>query len=276
MGRMLRVNLPKPRWQVIISIGFTVATLGELLSEQFWIEDDSNAILGYPLYGDNYSPLIEKMKRNGKKVILKLDSDGNIAYPLQRDYFRIPLKERLTLRNVLGDLWWHLPFESLKRRRHKAVATEVIKRFELCDSVIIESPGALTNLTYFLSEWGRADLAKKAIFVPNPVRPEFIDGKIDEKQKVVASFGRWDDYQQKNTRLMVKTAVAFLSRRFDYRFIIFGKGTELVNHYLETAPMKVKERVEVLGFVEDTRIVQFSWDADLFVCPAGKAFYSIC
>jgi len=253
----------------------TTVSFDELYSEQFWLKNDSDAIVSYPLLGDNYSPLIEKLKRSGKKVLLKLDSDGNIAYPLQRDYFRVPLRERFTLRNILGDLWWHLAFESLKRRRHAPVAAEVIKRFELCDAVIIESPAALDNLNYFLDAWGRPDLTKKTVFVPNPVRPDFIGGKIRKKQKLVVSFGRWDDYQQKNTRLMVKTAVAFLEKRADYRFTIFGKGTELVKHYLDHAPLNVKERVDVLGFVEETKIVELLACARTIFVPSRWESFSI-
>jgi glycosyltransferase involved in cell wall biosynthesis len=254
---------------------FTAVQLDELHSDQFWKKNDSEVIIGYPLYGENYSPLIEKMKRSGKKVILKLDSDGNIAYPLQRDYFRVPLKERLNLHNILGDLWWRLALESMKRKRHAGVASELIKRFELCDSVIIESPGALENLRFFLSSWGRSDLNIKTTFVPNPIRPEFIESKILTKQKLVVSVGRWDDYQQKNTRLMVKTALDFLKKRPDYSFKIFGKGTELVKHYLASASIEVKERIEVLGFVEDSKILEYLSEAQILFVPSRWESFSI-
>ena len=76
-------------------------TLKEFYDEEFWLKNDSDAIIAYPLQGAYYSPLIEKMKQGKKKVFLKFDSDGRMAYPLERHSFRVPLKERFTARNLV-------------------------------------------------------------------------------------------------------------------------------------------------------------------------------
>ena len=253
----------------------TQSALKEFYYEEFWLKNDSDVIIAYPLQGALYSPLIEKMKLGGKKVLLKFDSDGRIAYPLQRHYLRIPLHERLTVRNLISDVWWRLPFKSLKRKRHAKVAAETIRQVELSDEVIIESPDALSNLNFFLAAWGRRDLIKKTRFIPNPVSPEFVEGEIGKKENIAISYGRWSDFRQKNTQVMVETIVEFLMERRDYKFIIFGKGTEEVKNLLGDAPENIKERIEILGFVEREKIKGYLTNAKIFFAPSRWESFSI-
>ena len=250
-------------------------SLKEFYEEEFWLKNDSDVIVAYPLQGAYYSPLIKKMKAGGKKVLLKFDSDGRISYPLQRHSFRVPLNERFTVGNLVSEVWWHLAPTSSKRSRHTKVAAETIKQIEQSDSAIIESPDALANLNYFLTAWGRKDLIKKTHFIPNPVTPEFVEGESGKKENIAVSYGRWDDYKQKNTRVMVETAVAFLKERLDYKFIIFGNGTELVKKLLEVAPGNVKDRIEILGFVEREKIKAHLSDAKIFFVPSKWESFSI-
>lgn len=243
-------------------------SLHELQTPEFWSNEDSDTIIAYPLQGKLYSPLLEKMKAAKKKVILKLDSDGRIGYPLQRTYHRIPLRERLTVNDIVSNVYWRFAPDSFKRRKHASIAAELAKQIELSDATVIESPEALANLNYFLAAWGRSDLISKTRFVPNPVTPEFLETDIGKKEKVVLSFGRWDDYRQKNTRVMVETAVDFLEQKKDYRFIIFGGGEKLVKQFLNDAPVAIRERIEVLGFVERPKIKELLVGAQMFFIPS--------
>ncbi len=70
---------------------------------------------------------------------------AKIAYPLQRHIHRIPLKERLTLGNVVSEAYWRFAPSNLKRRKHAAVAAESIHQMELANAAIIESPLALAK-----------------------------------------------------------------------------------------------------------------------------------
>lgn len=250
--------------------------LNEFYKEEFWLQNDSDVIIAYPFFhGAWYSQLIEKMKSGGKKVLLKLDSDGKIAYPLQRHYHRVPLRERLTIRDVMSDVFWCLPSKSLKRRKHASVAAEIIKQIDLSNAVIIESPEALANLNYFLAAWGRIDLIKKTHFIPNPVTPEFVEGEIGQKNKSAVSHGRWEDYSVKNTGLMVETVVAFLTHRQDYKFIIFGTGTDQVKALLNGAPQSIRDRIDVRGYVEHENVKDIVRNARLLFVPSRWESFSI-
>ncbi len=243
--------------------------------EDFWLKNDSDTIVTYHAQGKSNVPLIEKMKLGGKKVILKFDSDGRIAYPLQRHHHRVPLLERLTIRNVISDAYWRLPSKSLKRRKHAAVAAEITKQIELCSAAIIESPEALSNLNYFLAAWGRSNLIKKTHFIPNPVTPEFVEGEISKKDNIAVTHGRWDDFTVKNTGVMVETVVEFLKQRQEYRFIIFGSGTDQVKKLLELAPQNVRDRITIQGFVEHQNVKDMLENAKLLFVPSRWESFSI-
>lgn len=257
------------------AFSFTQSLLEEVYTDLFWLKNDSNVILAYPLQGALYSPLIEKMKANGKKVLLKFDSDGRIAYPLQRNYLRIPLHERLSIHNLVSDTWWRLPFKTLKRRRHAQFAAEIIRQIELSDATIIESPDALSNLNFFLAAWGRSDLIKKTYFIPNPVTPEFVYAEIGKKENIAISHGRWDDFTVKNTKVMVETVVEFLKLRHDFRFIIFGTGTKIVKSLIEKAPEDIRNRIEILGYMEHTKVVDFLRNAKIIFVPSRWESFSL-
>ena len=259
----------------IPKFGLIQKPLSEFYNGQFWLSDDSDVIIAYPLQGALYSPLIEKMTLGGKKVLLKFDSDGRIAYPLQRHDLRIPLHERMTVHNLISDVWWRLPFKSLKRRKHAKVAAETIRQIELSDAAIIESPDALSNLNFFLAAWGRSDLIKKTRFIPNPVTPEFVEGEVGTKENIVVSHGRWDDFRVKNTQVMAETIVEFLKNRVDYRAVIFGSGIEKVKSLIADAPQNVKDRIEISGYIEHEKVKGILRNAKMLFVPSRWESFSI-
>jgi glycosyltransferase involved in cell wall biosynthesis len=243
--------------------------------EDFWLKNDSDAIVTYHAQGKTNLPLMEKMKTGGRKVILKLDSDGKIAYPLKRHRHRVPLRERLTVANAVSDAYWCLAPKSLKRRKHAAFATEITKQIELCNATVIESPEALSNLNYFLTKWDRSDLIKKTHFIPNPVTPEFVEGEIGKKENIAVTHGRWDDYTVKNTFVMVETVVEFLTKRQDFRFIIFGSGIDRVVKLLEAAPQNIRDRVTMGGFMEHEKVQETLQSAKMLFVPSRWESFSI-
>jgi glycosyltransferase involved in cell wall biosynthesis len=253
----------------------TQGALTEFYNQEFWLKNDSDVIIAYPLQGALYSPLIKKMKLGKKKILLKFDSDGKIAYPLQRHHLRIPLNERLTVHNLVSDVWWRLPFKSLKRRKHAKVAAETIRQVELSDGALIESPEALSNLNYFLAAWGRSDLIKKTHFIPNPVTPEFVEGEVGAKENIVVSHGRWDDFKVKNTHVMAETIVEFLKNRPDYRAVIFGSGIEKVKTLIADAPKNVKDRIEISGYIEHEKVKDILKNAKILFVPSRWESFSI-
>jgi hypothetical protein len=246
------------------------ASWDELRDEQFWLKNDSDVVLAYTWLDYLYTPLLDRIKLSGKKVLIKSDSDGHIGYPLMPRDLRVPLFEelahtpKLALRSATVRLWYRLPFGFLHSRK----AMKRIRQIELSDGVIIESPDALSNINYFLNAWERRDLIKKTQFVPNPVAPDFIDSKIGNKEKIVVSMGRWYDIRQKNSAIMMKVIIEFLKNRSDYSSVILGVGTDIIRRLIRNAPKDVAERIRILGFVERRRVKEVLSNARIFFMPS--------
>jgi len=243
-------------------------TLDEFKSEQFWLKNDSDVILAYTWLLDFYTPFIEEMKMSEKQVLVKSDSDGRIGYPLPTSVMRAPLREEKTVRNLARHVWWRFPFKFLHSTKLK------IRQIELSDGVIIESPDALSNLNYFLATWGRRDLIKKTHFIPNPVAPEFITSKIGKKENIIVASGRWAD-KAKNTQLMAKTIVEFLKERRDYSSVIVGTRIEKVQSCIEDIPRNVRDRLNIVGFIEPNKIKDVLSNAKILFAPSRWESFSL-
>jgi glycosyltransferase involved in cell wall biosynthesis len=74
---------------------------------------------------------------------------------------------------------------------------------------------------------------------------------------------------------MAETVVNFLTQRQDYRFMIFGSGTDQVNRLLESAPQNVRDRITVLGFIEHEKVQEKLKNAKLLFVPSRWESFSI-
>jgi glycosyltransferase involved in cell wall biosynthesis len=241
-------------------------TVNAYYTEKFWSQEDSDVVICYTWLMKNYSPIIKEIKSAGKKVLIKCDNDGRIGYPFKSHFIRVPLLERLTLSNVMINLWWALPFKFLHAKR----ATQIIEQIEVSDLVLIESPDAASNISFFLTVWKRKDLIKKIYFLPNPVTPDFVNGKIGRKENIVVSVGRWDDPNDvKNTRVLIKAVVDFLNEKPEYKSVILGSGGEKIKSLINNnCPKNVLDRINILGPVEHKRISDFLMNAKIFFLPS--------
>ncbi len=249
-------------------------TWDELTNDAFWAKYNSDAVVAYTWINSAYTPLVEKIKASGKKVILKADTDGRIGYPLVPVRMRIPLLENITVENITGHVLWQLPFKSL-HHRSAGTAAERIKQIELSDGVIVESPDALANLNYFLAAWGRKDLIKKTHFVPDPVTPDVMNAEIGKKENILVTFGRWEALAQKNTKVMVESVAQFLEERKDYTAVIFGSGGAIVKSFAQNIPKPIADRMTLLGFVERRKIKQILSTAKIFYTPSRWESFGI-
>lgn len=253
----------------------TQATWNELNSDAFWRKHDADVILAYTWLNEALIPLLERIKSNGKKVLVKVDSDGQLGYPMIPATLRVPFSEDRTVRSLAGRLWWELPSNYLQAHRAQKVAMGRIRQIEVADGVIIESPDALANLNYYLTAWARPDLIKKTYFVPDPVAPDFVDAKIGKKENIVVSYGRWQAFQQKNTAGMAETLTRFLEVKHDYKSFIFGGGKDIIDKLTQNLPQDIAERLAFLGYVERSRINQILSSAKIFFMPSRWESFGI-
>jgi len=244
-----------------------VAKKEEFYSNNFWSKLDSDLIIFYSWLSKVYTPIVKVIKKRGKKVLIKADNDGCIGYPLLTHQLKTPLFKGSFVKNVFHQIEWRLHLKSFYSKN--------IEQIELSDGVIIESPDALSNLNYFLANWGRKDLIQKNYFVPNPVTPEFINCKVGKKENIVIAVGRWEDEVPKNTKLMVETLTEFLEYKKNYRAVIVGSGKKNVEKFLRGVSKEIKNRIEITGPKEHGKIKDFLLPAKIFFMPSRWESFGI-
>lgn len=238
------------------------AKSGDLISANFWKNLESNTIIFY--HGlRHYKKHFQAIKVAHKKIIVKLDFDGQLWYPLH--YFSSQRFRHASglLRRLARIIKWSIPFW------RKAIVQADLKQLEMADAVIIESPEALTNLVYLLNYWRRPDLIEKTYFVPSPVTPIFSDETLlPPKENIIISIGRWDDLRQKNTKLMIKTLAVFLRREKNYTAKIIGSGKDIVEKLLSRYANDVSDRIEVTGPLSHDKLKKHLMAAKIFFMPS--------
>lgn len=238
------------------------AKSSDLISVNFWKNLESNVVVFY--HGlRHYKKHFQAIKAAQKKIIVKLDSDGQLWYPLH--YFPSQRFRHTSglLRRLGRIIKWSIPFW------RRAIVQADLRQLEMADAVIIESPEALNNLIYLYNYWAKPELAAKTYVVPNPVEPLFLDAStVSEKDNIIVSVGRWDFQEAKNPKLLVKTLVNFLHSKKDYQAKIVGSGENIIRKLLNGHGNDISDRVEILGHLTHDQLLHHLRTAKIFFMPS--------
>ncbi len=238
----------------------------ELYNTKFWERSDSDVIIMYSWLSIRYTSLVEIMKLSGKKIIIKSDSAGRIGYPVIPYRLNVPIFSNYFIK----DIW-----RQAKRFPLKILYEKMIKQIELSDGVIIESPDAVSNLSYFLTRWDREDLIKKIYCVPNPVTPDIIESGLKTKENIVVCVGRWEDKAPKNTKMMIKVLLNFLKYREDFRVIIIGSGENIIKNLIKNESENIKQRIQITGQIDHNKIKDYFLISKIFFMPSRWESFGI-
>lgn len=227
---------------------------------------DFDAFIVYSWLNHRNTYFIELLKNLGKIVIVKADSDGRIGS------FRGP-KKRFENLFFMRPPSWKIPLRFLKRFFAIGYATIdflQLKQFELADFIVIECPEAAQNLSFFLSEYGRSDLAKKIRVIPNPVTEDISNLVVNDKEKenIVVSVGRWEDFIQKNTKTLIRSLTKFLELKSSWRVILIGSGESILRSYLSKVPLDISKRISIVGVVPHDEIKKYMVRSRIFFMPS--------
>lgn len=236
-------------------------------SDAFWAHADVDVVLFFSRLDPRNTPLLERIKAYGKKLIVKADSDGTLGYPLVPNYLRTLSFFKDPIGWILRNAKWRMPIAKF--------VTEKIEQIRLADAVVIESPEALSNAAHVLDYWGYKNLVGKLNFVPNPVAPDVLRSPPRHKENVVVASGRWEDEGVKNTKVLVRVLADFLRKRPDYKSVIIGTGADHVNQLTQSLTQSVRARMEIRGFVERPEVAEILSVARIFFMPSRIESFGI-
>lgn len=234
----------------------------DLLDVDFWKNSKSDIIIFY--HGlRHYKNHFQAIKAAREKIIVKLDSHGQLWYPLHYFHSQYFMHSGSWPRRLARVIKWSIPFW------RQTIVRQDLRQLEMADAVIIESPEALNNLVYLYNYWAKPELAAKTHFVLNPVEPLFIDvARPFKKENIIISVGRWDFPEAKNPKLLIRTLVDFLRPRKDYQAKIIGSGEKVIRKLLNRYGNDVSGRVEVLGQLAHDQLLGHLETAKIFIMPS--------
>jgi glycosyltransferase involved in cell wall biosynthesis len=234
-----------------------------LEKEKFFEEIDCEAFIFYTWLSIRFNRLIETAKNSGKRVIIKLDSDGRFGYPILISRLR-GFSHIKNLREFIDYFSWVF--------RYMAFGTflfeKKIKQLYIADKVIIESPQALVNLFAFLSYHKKLDLSvlDKCCVIPNPVDKAFIRPP-GNKENIILCSGDWEN-RAKNRKNLFKLIKKFLEIKEDWQFVIIGNGS---NYFSSLS----NGRVIIKNEISHSEIINYFSRAKIFLLPSFWEGFSI-
>lgn len=238
----------------------------------FWESTPYDLIICYTWLRKKYLPVLDAIRKSGKKVIVKADSDGRYNFPVNPRWgqdivplfslrsFRIflrKLKRRVLVNSYLGDL---------------------VKHIEMADGIIVESPGAYANIAAILVYAGKPELVSKLFPIQNPVGNSALMRELTSKRKLVVAVGEWTrivgEGLQKNTECMRQVVSDFLRIEPEYEVAIIGDmgGSEKYFTQLETSQ---KSRLHICGAMGHPEMLGFLAEAQVFFMPSIAEGFSI-
>jgi len=244
----------------------------ETHSSVFWKSTTYDLVICYTWLRKQYLPLLDAIRKSGKKVIVKADSDGRYNFPVNPrwgqdivplfslPYFRIflrKLKRRILVNSYLGDL---------------------VKHIEIADGIIVESPGAYANISGILVYAGKPELVFKLFPIQNPVGSSALTRKLSSKRKLVVAVGEWTrivgEGLQKNTDCMIQVVSEFLRMEPEYEVAIIGDMGGRDKYFTQLkAPQK--NRLHICGAMGHQEVLGFLAEAQVFFMPSIAEDFSI-
>jgi hypothetical protein len=246
-------------------------TKTELNSPVFWAQEAAPVLIIYSWLSLRYSRLIKILEQLGKKIILKLDSDGHLIYPLAPSYLRVlgitsSLPDRLI--HLLRLVQWTFLPKIISRRKIKQIARAA--------ALIIESPLAQKNLQQSLIYWRREDLTKKIVFIPNPAAISIKNSSGDKpRENLIISIGRWSDKRKNGVKIVKVLSTLSVP---NWKFLLIGAGSEKLkekinkkNPTLKINSLEAVPHAEIPDYLKRGKIFFAPSLADSFNLAAAEA-----
>jgi len=238
----------------------------------YWRNSSIEVLIIYSWLSWRYGKMIRAAKKAGLKVILKLDSDGTLLYPLKPSYLKVfGLNKSLgaKIKHLLRLIQWKFLAIPLSKNR--------IKQLCLADGAIIETPSAKESLVYSLKYWKRENLSKKIAVIPNPINYPL--PTLKNKKKVITSIGRWQDTRKNAPGL--EQVLGTLKTTWQINLI--GPGAlSLKNKVKKNNPQLLLQAIENLSHLEifeclaETKVFFAPSLAESFNLAAAEALCSGC
>jgi hypothetical protein len=247
-----------------LTVPIRLITQEQAATADYWRNTPYNAIIVYSRLDWSNVWMIDVMKKAGKTVLVKVDTDGRKTFPVYpreiMDYtFDSPAEKAKAL-------YKRIKQRANGRERGKRLAEHINR----ADGTIVETPQAFANISYILSYWGMPELIRKVFVIPNPVSDFFSTPPIIAKENLIVASGGWFSMLGgayiKNTTAMVNALCRFLLMRPDYQAVVIGLGGEIVEKMAKKWPSS--KNLHIAGYIPNEDAARYVARARIIFQPS--------
>jgi glycosyltransferase involved in cell wall biosynthesis len=247
-----------------LSVPLTLMSQKDAADVDYWRFTPYDAIIVYTRLDRSNLWMVNTLKKAGKTVIVKADTDGRKTFPVYpRDLLDYTY-------NTVAEKAKAFYLRVIRRVKGRVRADRLIDHINRADGIIVESPQAFANFAYILSYWGAPELIKKVFVIPNPASDHFTTHPIPVKDNLIVASGGWDsrigNSYIKNTVVMVNALCRFLIARLDYKAVVIGSGGDTVEKIAaKWAPHK---NLQIAGYVPNDKAAEYVGKAKIIFQPS--------
>lgn len=250
----------------------TYLSAADICDSAFWSSTPYDLVICYTWLRAKYLPLLYAIKKSGKKVIVKGDSDGRYNFPVTPRWGQdiVSLISIASIRIALRKLKRSICINSY--------LNDLVLHIESIDRLVVESPGAYSNLSAILVYAKRPDLVAKISSIQNPVGAGALNRNISSKKKIVVCIGEWTrvvgEALQKNTECMIDVVSDFLIIEPSYDVVIIGEMGGLEKKFTMLDESQ-RGRLHILGKVSHNDMLSYLEKGQVFFMPSMTEGFSI-
>lgn len=237
-----------------------------LVDPTWWKSHDADGVVLYAWGMGEYGAIAESIKKARLKLVSSIDASGLLSpYSEPFDFAKLRLSTAIGSAGVLKGVILGLgailkstipPLHDIPRLRH----------LENADLVTMVTPVAARNMRTIARRLGFGRICTRIHYVPHPQLPAF-RYKGQAKENLVVSVGRWSarDQHQKNPKLLLRSASAFLSTRKDYRLSIVGAHSDSLQPLILELSHDLRHRINLVPQIPTGQLCDLLARAQIFL-----------
>lgn len=141
------------------------------------------------------------------------------------------------------------------------------KHWKMANLISFPSPPALRSVRDRQWLYGKRTCEKLAL-IPNPISSQHIWKPVSPKRNLVVAVGRWDDFFQKNTKLLMLTLEIFLCQHIPWDVEIYGNIPLCLHEWHQSLSPDHQACIHLKGIVPNQELIKIYSKAKICLCTS--------